>query len=632
VGAEPLVGGGVDFRVWAPDRTRVEVVIEATDLRAGEALPLLAQAGGYYGGCVPGVQAGDRYRLRLDGEDQLYPDPASRYQPEGPHGVSEVVNPDSFEWHDQGWPGRTLKGQVIYECHIGTFTEEGTFRSAIRELGGLQALGITTLELMPIADFPGDFGWGYDGVCLYAPYHRYGRPDDLRALVDAAHGHGLAVIVDVVYNHLGPDGNHLKAFASDYFTSRYQNEWGEAVNFDGPNSAGVREFFVANAGYWIQEFHLDGFRLDATQQIFDQSKSHILLEIGREARRRAGRRAVTLIVENEPQDTRLIRAVTAGGHGLDAAWNDDFHHSAMVALTARTDAYYTDYEARPQEFISALKWGYLYQGQRYKWQKQRRGTPSLDLDPEQFVLFIQNHDQIANSASGERCHRITSPGQYRAMTALLLLAPGTPMLFQGQEFAASSPFYYFADHEPALSALVDKGRRQFLSQFRNLALPEVQSRLPSPGDPSTFEQCRLNHSERHRHPQLVRLHVDLLALRRTDPRFSEQRKGGLDGAVLGAEAFLLRFFDPKGHDDRLLIINLGRDLRLDPAPEPLLAPPWASDWQLLWSSEDPIYGGDGTPSLEPEGENWRVPGKVAVVMKPVSREKFDAPAKTNSSG
>jgi maltooligosyltrehalose trehalohydrolase len=515
--------------------------------------------------------------------------------------------------------------------HVGTFTPGGTFQSAIAELPALRELGITTLELMPVADFPGQFGWGYDGVCLFAPYRQYGRPDDLRALVNTAHSLGMGVILDVVYNHLGPDGNHLKAFTPDYFTSRYHNEWGEAINFDGANARGVREFFVANAGYWIEEFHLDGLRLDATQQIFDQTTPHILLEIGLEARRRAGTRIVTLVVENEPQDTRLIRATTAGGYGLDAAWNDDFHHSAMVALTARTDAYYTDYEGRPQEFISALKWGYLYQGQRYKWQKQRRGTPSLDLNPEQFVLFVQNHDQIANSASGERCHRITSPGRYRALTALMLLAPGTPMLFQGQEFAASSPFYYFADHDPPLAALVDQGRRGFLSQFRNLALPEVQSRLPNPGEKSTFAQCKLDHTERQRHLQVYQLHSDLLALRRTDPRFCEQRKGGVDGAVLGAEAFLLRFLDADGHDDRLLIINLGRDLRLDPAPEPLLAPPWGTRWEMVWSSEDPAYGGDGTPPLESEEENWRILGKVTVVLKPFTKEKVDATANAHDS-
>jgi maltooligosyltrehalose trehalohydrolase len=595
----------------------VEVVLEtATPPR--QVTRLSPQSSGYFGALVPGAEPGDRYRFRLDGEAQLYPDPASRYQPEGPHGPSEVVDPARFRWQDQAWQGRRLKGQVIYELHIGTFTPGGTFNSAMSELAALRSLGITTLELMPLAEFAGAFGWGYDGVCLYAPYCRYGTPDDLRTLINTAHALGMAVILDVVYNHLGPDGNHLKAFTPDYFTSRYHNEWGEALNFDGTNSQGVREFFVTNAGYWIDEFHFDGLRLDATQQIFDQTQPHILADIAIEARRRAGNRHIILIAENEPQDSRLIRSPAQGGYGLDAAWNDDFHHTAMVALTARTDAYYTDYGAQPQEFISALKWGFLYQGQRYKWQKQRRGTPTLDLSPEQFILFIQNHDQIANSASGERCHRITSPGRYRAITALTLLAPGTPMLFQGQEFAASNPFYYFADHPPALAAQVDQGRRAFLAQFRNLALPEIQMRLPNPCDPDTFMKCKLDHNERRRHAQVYQLHRDLLELRRTDPRLCEQRKGGYDGAVLGSEVFLLRFLDPIHHDDRLFVINLGRDLRLDPAPEPLLAPPWGTRWEIVWSSEDPAYGGHGTPPLENDDENWWILGKVAVFMKPVS--------------
>jgi maltooligosyltrehalose trehalohydrolase len=596
----------------------MHVVLDRVSGGRQEETALASSGGGYFEGFVPWAQPGVRYWLRVDEEERLYPDPASRYQPEGPHGPSQIVDAGLFLWNDQDWPGLRLKGQVLYEMHIGTFTEPGTFRSAVQELPALAELGVTTLELMPLGDFPGEFGWGYDGVCLFAPYHQYGTPEDLRAFVDKAHQLGMAVILDVVYNHLGPDGNYLKVFTPDYFTDRYKNEWGEAINFDGPNAAGVREFCKANAGYWIEEFHLDGLRLDATQQIFDATEPNIMLEIGQEARRRAGSRPITIIVENEPQDTRLLRPIAAGGYGLDAAWNDDFHHSAMVALTSRNDAYYTDYEARPQEFISALKWGYLYQGQRYKWQKHRRGTPGLDLEPEQFVVFIQNHDQIANSGSGQRCHQITSPGLHRAMTALLLLAPGTPMLFQGQEFSAASPFHYFADHNPELASLVDQGRREFLSQFRNLALPEVQSRMMHPGHRDTFVQCKLDHSQREKNIGVYRLHHDLLALRRLDPRFSEQRKRGWDGAVLGDEAFVFRLLDPCGNDDRLVLVNLGRELRLDPAPEPLLAPPLGLCWETVWSSEDPVYGGDGTPALETEEEGWRIPGQATVVMKPAA--------------
>jgi maltooligosyltrehalose trehalohydrolase len=469
--------------------------------------------------------------------------------------------------------------------------------------------------MMPVAEFPGRFGWGYDGVDLFAPTHLYGEPDDLRRFVDEAHGRGVAVILDVVYNHFGPDGNYLKSFASDYFTDRYKNEWGEAINFDGENSGPVREFFLANAAYWIEEFHFDGLRLDATQSIIDSSPEHILRAIARRAWEAAQERSIILVAENEPQQTRLVRPIEKDGYGLDALWNDDLHHSAMVALTGRNEAYYTDYLGSPQEFISAAKYGYLYQGQRYKWQKARRGTPGWDLDPAQFITFIQNHDQIANSALGLRCQMGTSPGRYKAMTALMILAPQTPMLFQGQEFASTSPFLYFADHKPELAQLVENGRKQFLSQFPTIARPENQAKLPPPGDMDTFQRTKLNFEERETHHELYLLHQDLLRLRREDPTFRAQRKGGVDGTVLGEKAFVLRFLGEQ-NDDRLLIINFDPDLLLRPQPEPLLAPVEDGDWELLWSSEELKYGGAGTPPLEAKGD-WIVPGQAAIVLKPM---------------
>ena len=339
--------------------------------------------------------------------------------------------------------------------------------------------------------------------------------------MDHAHALGLGVILDVVYNHVGPDGNFLAKFSPDYFTDRYSTDWGPAINFDGEYSGPVREFFLANAGYWIDEFHFDGLRLDATQEIYDQSAEHILAAIAQQVRQSARGRATILVAENEPQQTKLVRPPAQGGYGLDALWNDDFHHSATVALTSHNEAYYADYHGTPQEFISALKWGYLYQGQWYTWQKQRRGTPTFGLKPATFVTFLQNHDQIANSGTGLRCHQLTSPGRYRAMTALMLLGPGTPMLFQGQEFAASSPFFYFADHNAELAPLVRRGRAEFLSQFPSLACPAMQSRLPDPGDPRTFEQSKLDFSERQQHAETYALHRDLLKLRRQDPVLRE---------------------------------------------------------------------------------------------------------------
>ncbi|HWQ55369.1 MAG TPA: malto-oligosyltrehalose trehalohydrolase [Bryobacteraceae bacterium] len=617
IGAEPSSAGGVHFRVWAPVRKTVEVVLEDGP-GAPDTVALTAEEGGYFSGLAASAAEGTRYRFRLDGEG-LYPDPASRFQPDGPHGCSRVVDPRSFEWTDSPWKGLLLEGQVLYEMHVGTFTRDGTFEAASRELPELASCGITTIELMPVGDFPGRFGWGYDGVGLFAPTWLYGEPDDFRRFVDEAHRNGLGVILDVVYNHLGPDGNYLHSFAPGYFTDRYENEWGAAINFDGPESGPVREFFLTNAAYWTEEFHLDGLRLDATQQIFDASPEHILAALARRVRQAAGDRATILVAENEPQHTRLVRPLEEGGYGIDALWNDDFHHSAMVALSGRNEAYYTDYLGTPQEFVSAAKYGYLYQGQYYSWQKQRRGTPSFGLRPAQFVNFIQNHDQIANSGRGDRVHKLAGPGCYKAITALMLLAPGTPMLFQGQEFAASTPFHYFADQTPELGRKVRQGRIQFLQQFRSLATPEMQACFTDPGNPSTFEKCKLDFHDREKNAAMYQMHKDLLRLRREDPVFRAQLPGGLDGAVLGPAAFVLRWFG-REHRDRLLLVNLGTDLHLNPAPEPLLAPPEDGCWTVVWSSEHPSYGGCGT-SPPDTGENWRIPGHAALVLVPEIREE-----------
>jgi maltooligosyltrehalose trehalohydrolase len=623
IGAE-VQADGVHFRVWAPRRQRVEVIFEGQQSDGVSKPPVVElqpEGNGYFSGLAKAASAGMLYRYQLDGEAQ-FPDPASRFQPLGPHGPSQVVDPAPIAWTDQEWRGVPARGQVLYEMHIGTFTQEGTWQAAARELPELARAGITVLEVMPVADFPGRFGWGYDGVNLFAPTRLYGPPDDFRNFVNQAHAAGLGVILDVVYNHLGPDGNYLSQFSENYVTDRYDNEWGEALNFDGDNSQPVREFFLANAGYWIDEYHLDGLRLDATQQIFDASPEHILAAISRRVRQAAGKRATFLVAENEAQESRLVRPLDQGGFGLDAVWNDDFHHSAMVALTGRSDAYYTDYRGTAQEFVAACKWGFLYQGQWYSWQKKRRGTPTLDLPPTAFVAFLQNHDQVANSARGQRCHELSSPSRHRAITALLLLAPATPMLFQGQEFAATSPFFYFADHKEELAHVVAEGRVTFLSQFRTLATPEMQARLPHPSDPMTFTRCKLDLSERRQHAAEYALHMDLLRLRREDPVLSGQRaRRGIDGAVLAEAAFVLRFFGEDHGNDRLLVVNLGREVRFQPAPEPLLAPPDHALWEIAWSSEDPRYGGVTTPPLETPEFNWHIQGEAAVLLRPRPRDE-----------
>lgn len=621
VGAEIIEGRGVHFRVWAPERKQMELVVKNEnesdkDLKSYD---LISGEDGYFSLLVEDLREGTLYGFRIDGKDYIYPDPASRFQPEGVHSFSRVIDPKKFKWTDHHWKGVERRGQVVYEMHIGTFTQEGTFEAAIKEFKELKELGITVLEIMPVAEFPGRFGWGYDGVDMFAPMHLYGNPDDLRQFVNEAHNAGLGVILDVVYNHLGPDGNYLKAFSEDYFTSKYENEWGEAINFDGKHSRGPRDFFTANAHYWIDEFHMDGLRLDATQQIFDSSEKHILIEITEAVRQAANGRSTYIVSENEPQDVKLIKPVEKGGYGMDGLWNDDFHHSAMVALSGHNEAYYTDYLGKPQEFISSLKYGFLYQGQYYKWQKKKRGTVSLGMDPSLFVIYIQNHDQVANSGRGLRAHQVTSPGRYKAMTALMILAPGTPMLFQGQEFAAENHFYYFADHNKELAKLVKKGRFEFLAQFPSLATPEMQACLPDPASEKTFKMSKLNFADREKNREIYNMHRDLLKLRREDPVLSNVQSGLLDGAVLSDEAFLIRFFS--GNDqDRLLLINLGRDLNLNPAPEPLLSAGHEMGWEIIWSSENPQYSGCGTPEMEGE-ENWNIPGHSAVLLKQVEQSK-----------
>jgi maltooligosyltrehalose trehalohydrolase len=609
IGAE-LSPAGAHFRVWAPGRRTVTVELQ-TD--SATRIALLPEPGGYFSGFAWDASAGMRYRLQLDDGEPL-PDPASRFQPEGPHGPSQLVDSSSFAWTDENWKGKTIEGQVLYELHVGTFTPEGTWEAARRELPELQATGITVIEVMPVADFAGQFGWGYDGVGLFAPVALYGGPDDFRRFVDEAHGLNIGVILDVVYNHFGPDGNYLKEFSPDYFSSRYTTDWGEALNFDGTNCASVREFVLTNAAYWIEEFHLDGLRLDATQQIFDNSAEHILKAIVLRVRTAARGRATIIVAENEPQQSQLARPIEQDGFGIDALWNDDFHHSATVAFSGHNEAYFTDYRGTPQEFISAAKYGFLFQGQRYKWQKQRRGTPAFGLIPSQFVTFIQNHDQIANSGRGLRVSALTTPGRHRALTALLLLLPGTPMLFQGQEFAAATPFFYFADQSDELAKLVQKGRAQFLAQFRTLKSVEMSHVFADPGSIQTFQNSKLDFKDRQRNAPFYSMVKELIALRVRDQAFRVQVPGSVDGAVLAGESFVLRFF-AAGKDDRLLMVNLGLDLEFDSVPEPLLAPPEGCHWTTRWSSEDPRFGGSGTYPLETD-QNWRVPGHAAVVLQP----------------
>jgi maltooligosyltrehalose trehalohydrolase len=623
IGAQIDPAGGVNFRVWAPASRTVAVELAGPN-GAPAAVPLSRETGGYFSGHAPQAKAGDRYKFKL--ESGSFPDPASRFQPDGVHGPSQIVDPSGFRWTDSAWRGRPVRELVIYELHLGTFSPTGDWAGAAEKLPLLAEIGITAIEVMPIAAFPGKFGWGYDGVDLFAPCSLYGTPDDAKRFIDRAHALNLMVILDVVYNHLGPDGNYLHAYSEDYFSKLHCSEWGGSPNFDGANCGPVREFILANAYYWIAEYHCDGLRLDATQQIFDDSAAHILSEIAVAVRQAGGGRQTYLVGENETQRASLVRPRAAGGCGLDALWNDDYHHAAHVVATGRREAYYLDYRGSAQEFVSALTRGFLFQGQWCSWQKQRRGTPTTGLLPQNFVVFLENHDQVANSPTGARLHQLTSPGRFRALTAITLLAPSTPLLFQGQEFCSSAPFRYFADHGGKLGEQVRAGRRSFMEQFRTVAAEPLVDSTESPCDPDAFVGCRLDWTEWDKHAPCRRLHRDLLRLRRE--KLTLQPPAAVEGAVLSEHAFVVRLtFGPEVGGDPtesyLLIANLGTDLFLNPAPEPLLAPPEGRGWKVLWSSESPDYGGSGTAPPETQS-NWILPAETVLLLSP--HESTDLPA------
>ncbi|MEX2273286.1 MAG: malto-oligosyltrehalose trehalohydrolase [Vicinamibacterales bacterium] len=599
VGAE-VRRGATSFRVWAPGARAVSLSL------GGDDVEMAPDGGGYFRAEVK-VGAGQRYGFKLDGRDDVLPDPASRFQPEGPHALSQTVDPAIFAWRHTAWTLGPMHQQVVYEMHIGTFTREGTWTSAAQKLPALKDIGITLLEVMPVAEFPGAFGWGYDGVQWFAPYHGYGVPDDFRAFIDAAHGLGLGVVLDVVYNHFGPDGNYAAVFAPPFISRTYKNEWGDALNFDGDGSEDVRAFARANVRSWIEEFRLDGFRFDAVQQIFDASAEHLVAELTREARAAAAGRELLIFGEHEPQHAMLARRPEDGGYGMDAIWNDDFHHAAVVALTGSRAAYYSDYEGSARELVAAARHGFLFQGQHYAWQKNARGKPALDLPVLRTVCYLENHDQVANSAAGQRLHQRASAGGMRAMTALLLLGPWVPLLFQGQEFGSSRPFLFFADHRAPLSNDVAKGRGAFMAQFRHILDPEIV--LAVPHDKDTFVRCVLDDDERTGNSAEIALHRDLIALRQTDPVLADGARV-TDGSAFDADRLVLRFHAARR--ERLLVLNLGATFDLARASDPLVAPPAGGPWRVLWHSERPIYGGSGMPPLD--ARRWEIPGRAAVLL------------------
>ncbi len=636
IGAQPD-DQGVRFRVWAANARHVEVVLYEERRETG-AFALAPEGAGYFAGHLAGLRPGARYMYRLDGGDTR-PDPASRFQPDGVHGPSQVVDPAMFAWTDASWRGVALEHLIVYELHVGAATDAGTFDALIERLDDLRALGVTAIELMPIADFPGDRGWGYDGVCLFAPSRAYGGPDGLRRLVAAAHARGLAVILDVVYNHLGPDGNYLRQFSEAYFTDRHTTPWGSALNFDGPGSAPVRALFVANACYWAHEYHVDGLRLDATHAILGDSPPHILAEIAARVRESLPpERHFVFIAENEDNDPNLVRGQGPGvrgqetihagsrpltpdprpqGYGLDAVWADDFHHQVRVALAGDREGYYADYSGSAADLAATLRHGWFYTGQRSAFLGRARGAPAVDIPPPRFVHCIQNHDQVGNRALGERLNQDIALDAYRAASALLLLSPYTPMLWMGQEWAATSPFLYFTDHHAELGRLVTEGRRAEFAGFTAFSGAQV----PDPQARETFLRSKLRWGEcaQPPHAGVLRLYHDLLELRRRLPALRERARASFDVAAVGESALALRRRGPAPEDTLLVVVNLRGALRLDLAARPETAAPDGRRWAALLDSEDERYGGRGPARLADDGGVVEIEGPGAVVFAPVAK-------------
>ena len=522
-GAELHAMGGVRFRLWAPAQAEVCVQIEG-----GRTIGLARREDGWHDVTTAHAQVGDRYRFLLTDGSRI-PDPASRFQPEDCHGPSEVIDPRAYRWQDERWPGRPWHEAIIYELHVGAFTPEGTFQAAARRMEALASLGITAVQLMPIGDFPGGRNWGYDGVLPYAPDASYGRPEDLKALVDAAHWHGLMIFLDVVYNHFGPDGNYLGAVAPSFVTERHHTPWGAALNFDGPGSHPVLEFFIHNALYWIEEFHFDGLRLDAVHAILDDSEEHVLVELARRVRAGAGDRPVHIIVENEEnQATWLQRDAVGRPVVLTAQWSDDVHHVLHTAATSEDGGYYADYVRDTDKLGRALAEGFAFQGQHMPYRDGPRGEPSAHLPPTAFVSFLQNHDQIGNRALGERITTLASSDAARAAAAVYLLAPQIPMLFMGEEWAARSPFPYFCDFPADLATAIRDGRRKEFARFPEFESTEARERIPDPADARTFRSAKLDWDEREQgvHAGWLAWYARALATRR---EFIVTRLEGIQG-------------------------------------------------------------------------------------------------------
>lgn len=607
-----ITGRGVRFRVWVPEAEQVAVVIYDEQQRT-HPLARDDEDQGYWVAEIAGLGDGTRYALSVNGGEPR-PDPASRWQPDGVHAPSAVVDPGAFTWSDAAWRGVPLEDMIVYELHVGTATEAGTFEALIPKLPYFRELGVTALEILPVADFPGCRNWGYDGVDLYAPANCYGGPNGLKRLIDAAHQHGLAIVLDVVYNHFGPDGNYLRVFSPHYFTGRHHTPWGDALNLDGPGSEAVRSFIIGNALYWAHEFHVDGLRLDATHALIDDSPQHLLQQLSAAVRATLpSDRHFMLSAEDERNDERLARPLTQGGYGLDAIWADDFHHEARIALTGEQGGYYADFSGSIADLAKTIADGWFYQGQQAKISGHARGTAPQTLALPQFVFCIQNHDQVGNRPLGDRLNHIIDPAAYRALSALLLLVPETPLLFQGQEWAASTPFLFFTDHNAELGKLVTEGRRNEFKGF----WAETHIEVPDPQAEQTFAASKLRWDERDQpeHAATLALYRDLIRLRQTHPALRRRDRDALTVTAQGEHALSLRREGTQPGETLLIVVNLAESFAWQPAD--LAEQPWA----VLLDTNAAQYGGTQAAQLERAASGqlsvqMRAPGVVVLHQQP----------------
>lgn len=613
LGAE-ITPQGVHYCTWSPDSERVDVEIGFTGA-VNRFLRMESDACGYHRVLDSLGRSGDKYKFRLN-EGESFPDPASRAQAEGVHGASRVVDHRFYEWHDETWVRPAFRDLVIYEIHIGTFTSEGTFRAAIDRLRHLRQLGVNAIELMPIGDFPGARNWGYDGVLIYAPAQTYGSPDDLRALVDAAHAEGIAVILDVVYNHFGPDGNYIARYSSAFFNEKHHTPWGAAFNFDGDASQPVRDFFVKNPIYWMEQFHIDGFRLDATHAIIDTSKRHILTDIAGAIHERGG----YTVAEDERNEASLVTEEDAGGQGFDAVWADDFHHVIRVSQTGEQAAYFQDFRGTIHELADTLRNGWLYRGEVSSVTKHVRGTECRHLAPSKFIHCISNHDQVGNRAFGERINHSLSPEAYRAISMLLCLTPFTPLLFMGQEWAASTPFLYFTDHNDELGQLVTEGRRREFAGFPEFGNEAILKTIPDPQKEDTFIRSKLHWEEitEKEHAVVLALYKASLGLRRKIRAFRPEFRGSWEVAETGFGGGVLAIRFKEEQTTYLVLFDASGKHSVELAHEPIAGLEGDGRWELMLSSNSEHFDGTGS-AFDDRTQNCHFKTQETLVLRVASR-------------